>query len=82
MESGGLEIVPGQGDQGEDEGPRRRLTETYRILRDTALARTLIALCNDIVPLLLPSSGVRVSDVLKPPALFLKASMAGVVQFH
>lgn len=34
-------------DQGEDEAPRWRLTETYRILRDTALARTLKEVHND-----------------------------------
>jgi hypothetical protein len=42
----------------------------------------LIALCSDIGPLLLRSSGVGVSDVLNPPALCLKANIAEVVQLH
>jgi hypothetical protein len=39
-----------------------------------------IASCSDIGPLLLRSSSVGVSDVSNPPALCLKANIAGVVQ--
>ena len=44
--------------------------------------RDSIALCSDIGPLPFRSSGVSVSGILNPPALCLKANIAGVVQLH
>jgi hypothetical protein len=42
----------------------------------------LIALCSDIGPLLLYSSGVGVSGVPNPPVPCFKANIAGMVQLH
>jgi len=58
---------------------------TLLVASGVALAVTkigTIALCSDIRPLLLRSSGVGVSDVLNPPALCLKANIAEAVQLH
>jgi hypothetical protein len=41
-----------------------------------------IALCSDIGPPLVPSSGGSVSRFSKPPALCLIASVVGVGQLH
>jgi hypothetical protein len=41
-----------------------------------------IALCSDIGPMLLPTSGGDMSGVPKLTTLWLKADTGGVVQFH
>ena len=43
---------------------------------------SFIALCSDVGPPLVPSSGVRVSRVPRPTALCLRASVVGLAQLH
>jgi hypothetical protein len=56
----------------------RTAEETAKVVETTAP----IALCSDIGPMLLPTSGGGMSGVTKRTALCLKIDIGGVVQYH